>query len=107
MNEASRIGYREKKITDLQELKLLVWGMELDEGIRFVADMPPYENGAFVFLTKSGGRFIANAKERVYDEASRNYIPGSKEEWKYFDKPHEVWNFVTKLLKPQFEAFYY
>lgn len=109
VNEVSskRMGYSEKRINDLQELKLLVWSLELDEGIRFVTEMPEYRDGAFVFLTKSGGRFVANIKERVFDETLGNYVPGSHEEWMYFDKAQDVWSFVTKLLKPQFEAFYY
>ncbi|MCL4519271.1 MAG: hypothetical protein M1587_08755 [Thaumarchaeota archaeon] len=105
--EPDESGYSEKKITDIQELKLLVWGMDLDEGIRFVTEIPGYKEGAYVFLTRSEGKFIANVKERVFDESSKNYLPGSKEEWKYFDRPNEAWSFVTKFLGPKFEVFYY
>jgi hypothetical protein len=108
-SERKRIydGYKERKITDLEELKLLISGLDLDEGIRFVAELPGYEHGAFVFITKSGGKFCANIKERVPDGPSGGYVPGKREEWKYFTKPHEAWNFVSKLLKPPIEAFYY
>lgn len=102
-----RTGYSERRVTDLQELKALVWGLELDEGIRFVTQVPEYKDGAFVFLTKSGGRYVANIKERVFDQTLGNFIPGTQEHWTYFEKSYEVWNFVTKLLKPQFEAYYY
>jgi hypothetical protein len=100
-------GYHERKITDLEQLKLLVSGLDLDEGIRFTAEIPGYENGAFVFLTRTGGKFCANIKEKVKDTKSGEYVPGTKEEWKYFTRPGEVWNFVSKLLNPPFEAYYY
>lgn len=105
----SYAGYSEKKITDLEELKLLISGLELDEGIRFVANFEGYKDGAFVFLSRCGDndKFCANLKERVYDEASRSFVPGMREEWKYFDRPSEVWSYTKRILKPPVEAYYY
>jgi hypothetical protein len=100
-------GYHERKITDLEQLKLLVSGLDLDEGIRFLAELSGYDQGAFVFLTRTGGKFCANIKERVKDSKTGEYVPGKKEEWKYFMKPSEAWSFVSKLLKPPIEAYYY
>ncbi len=100
-------GYSERKITQLKELKTLLWGLDLDEGIRFIADMPGYPEGAFVFLTRCEDRFCISMKERVLDKGLNEYIPGGKEQWKYFETPDAAWQYLMKLLKPPFEAYYY
>jgi hypothetical protein len=100
-------GYSERKITQIRELKTLLWGLELDEGIRFVAEIPGYEKGAFVFVTKCDDKFCVNIKEKVMDEATKEFVPGGKEQWKYFEKAEAAWNYISKFLKPPFEAFYY
>jgi hypothetical protein len=100
-------GYSERKITQLRELKTLFWSLDLDEGIRFVADVPGYEKGAFVFLTKCDDRFCINIKERVLDTASNRFVPGSKEQWKYFETAEAAWNYASKYLKSPIEAYYY
>lgn len=100
-------GYSERKITQLRELKTLFWSLDLDEGIRFVADVPGYEKGAFVFLTKCDDRFCINTKERVLDPATNQFVPGTKEQWKYFETAEAAWNYASKYLKPPIEAYYY
>jgi hypothetical protein len=100
-------GYSERKITQIRELKNLLWGLDLDEGIRFMAELPGYGKGAFVFITKCDDKFCVNIKERIQDEATKELVPGGKEQWKYFETAEAAWNFVSKLLKPPFEAFYY
>ena len=100
-------GYSERKITQLRELKALLWGLDLDEGIRFVTDIPGYEKGAFVFLTKCDDRFCVNIKERVLDLGSNQFVPGGKEQWKYFEKAEAAWNYASKFLKSPVEAYYY
>lgn len=99
--------YAERKITQIRELKTLVWGLDLDEGIRFVADVPAYEKGAFVFLNKSDDRFCVNIKERILDPVTKEMVPGQKEQWKYFETAESAWNFISKYVKPPFEAYYY
>ncbi|MGH2637809.1 MAG: hypothetical protein ACRDF4_00750 [Rhabdochlamydiaceae bacterium] len=106
-DSASSSGYSERKITQLRELKTLFWGLEQDEGIRFVADVPGYDKGAFVFLTKFDDRFCINFKERVFEESSKEFVPGGKEQWKYFETPETAWNYVNKYLKSPLEAYYY
>ncbi len=101
------LGYSERKITQLRELKTLLWGLDLDEGIRFVAEIPGYEKGAFVFLTKCDDRFCINIKERVLDPSSNQLIPGGKEQWKYFETAEAAWNYANKFLKSPVEAYYY
>ena len=99
--------YAERKITQLRELKALFWGLDLDEGIRFIAEVPGYEKGAFIFLNKSDDMYCINIKERVLDPESNQLIPGEKEQWKYFETPETAWNYVSKYLKSPIEAFYY
>ena len=109
MNSEKKNGapYNERKITQVKELKTLLWGLDLDEGIRFVANVPGYEHGAFFFVTKCDDRLCVSIKERVFDKDANDYIPGSKEQWKYFEKAEAAWLFISKYLKPPFEAFYY
>lgn len=100
-------SYHERRITQLRELKTLLWGLDLDEGIRFVADVPGYEKGAFFFLTKCDDRFCLNIKERVLDPSSNELVPGGKEQWKYFETAEAAWNYTSKFLKSPVEAYYY
>lgn len=97
----------ERKITQLRELKTLVWGLDLDEGIRFSADVAGYDRGAFIFLNKSDDRFCVNIKERVLDPETNQLVPGHKEQWKYFETAETAWNFISKYLKSPIEAYYY
>lgn len=100
-------SYSERKITQLGELKNIVMGLDLDEGIRFVVDVPGYEGKAFVFATKGDDKICIVTKERVFDKNINQYVPGGKEQWKYFETPDEAWDYVSKLLKPPIEAYYY
>ena len=99
--------YSERKITQTRELKNLLWGLDLDEGIRFETEFPGYQHGAFVFVTKCDDKYCVNIKERMLDESSNKFVPGGKEQWKYFETPDGAWTFVGKFLKPPFEAYYY
>ena len=92
-------GYSERKITQIRELKTLLWGLELDEGIRFVAEIPGYEKGAFVFVTKCDDKFCVNIKEKVMDEATKEFVPGGKEQWKYFEKAEVCLELYQQISK--------
>jgi hypothetical protein len=100
-------SYAERKITQIRELKTLLWGLDLDEGIRFTAEVPGFEKGAFVFVTKCDDKYCINVKEKIRDEASGESVPGGKEQWKYFETAEAAWNYVSKLLKHPFEVYYY
>lgn len=100
-------GYSERKITQIRELKTLLWGLDLDEGIRFTAEVPGYEKDAFVFVTKCDDKFCVNIKDQVLDDSSGEKVPGGKEQWKYFETAEAAWNYISKLLKHPFEAYYY
>jgi hypothetical protein len=102
-----KAGYGEKKITQLKELKMLVWGLDLDEGIRFIAKVPGYDDKCFVFVTKCDDKICVTTKERIYDKESKHYVPGGKELWKYFETPEAAWEYVSKLLETPVEAYYY
>lgn len=99
--------YSERKITQMRELKTLFWGLDHDEGLRFVSDSAGYEKGAFVFVTKSEDRFCVNVRERILDEKSNQFIPGPKEQWKYFETPESAWNYTSKYLRTPLEVYYY
>ena len=101
------MGYNERRITQLRELKTIVWGLDLDEGIRFVVDMQGFKDGAFLFLTKSDDKYCVSIKERVYDERDQQFVPGDKDQWKYFETAETAWAYVSKLLKTPLEAYYY
>ena len=100
-------SYSERKITQIKELKTLLWGLELDEGIRFEAQVAGYEKGAYFFVTKRDDRICISIKEKVFDSSVNGYVPGPKEQWKYFETAEAAWQFISKYLKPPFEAFYY
>jgi hypothetical protein len=99
--------YSERKITQMKELKLLFWGLDLDEGIRVVADVPGYENGVFVFATRCGDKFCVSIRERIFDKEANDYYPGGREQWKYFEKADSAWQFFLKYVKQPVQAYYY
>ena len=103
----SKESYSERKITQIRELKTLLWGLDLDEGIRFTAEMPGFDKGAFVFVTKCDDKYCISIKEKIQDPSSGQQIPGGREQWKYFETAEGAWNYMSKFLKPPFEAFYY
>jgi len=105
--QSGRVGYNERKITQLRELKTIVWGLDLDEGLRFVVEMPGYKDGAFLFLTKNEDKYCVSIKERVFDEKAEQFVPGDKDQWKYFETAETAWAYISKLLKTPLEAFYY
>lgn len=91
----------------MRELKTLFWGLDHDEGLRFVSDSAGYEKGAFVFVTRNEDKFCVNVRERVLDEKSKDFVPGSKEQWKYFETAEAAWNYTSKFLKSPLEVYYY
>ena len=100
-----RGAYGERKITQLRELKTIVWGLELDEGLRFEVDMSNYKNGAFLFLTKCDDRYCVSIKER--ELVGERYVPGGREQWKYFETAESAWAYINKYLKNPLEVYYY
>jgi hypothetical protein len=100
-------GYGERKVTTLDELKTLLWGLDLDEGIRFTAEVPGRTGKSFVFVTKCYEKICVSTKERIFDKGLNKFVPGGKEEWKYFENAEEAWMFITGLLKAPIEAYYY
>ncbi len=106
-NSHTSVGYDERKITQLRELKTIIWGLDLDEGIRFVAELPGYKEGAFVFLTKCDDQYCLSIKEKVMDDTTKRFVPGGREQWKYFETAESAWAYVSRFLKPPFEAYYY
>jgi hypothetical protein len=85
----------------------LLWGLDLDEGLRFVGKVEGYANGAFFFVTKCEDRFCVAIKDRVFDKEANDFVPGEKERWKYFETPEAAWQYISKYLTPKFEVFYY
>src|SRR5579871_81490 len=102
-------SYGERKITNIEELKTLVWGLDLDEGIRFIEEVPGRPGKSFVFITKCGEQICITTKERIFDRAMNKYVPGGHEEWKYFNTPEEAWKYIVGdlLKKSPIEAYYY
>jgi hypothetical protein len=103
----SKHGYGERKVTKLNELKSLVWALDLDEGIRFVAKVHGYPGKSFVFITKCDDKVCVTIKERILDKSLNEYVPGGKEEWKYFETPESAWEYITTFLPAPVEAYYY
>lgn len=100
-------GYAERKITHLKELKNLFFSLDHDEGIRFEADIPGYPNKAFVFTTRCDDKICVILEERVFDKNVSAFVPGGREQWKYFETRKAAWQYVTKLLNPPIQAYYY
>jgi hypothetical protein len=95
----------ERQIQSVNELKRLIKALDLDEGIRVVGNFKALRGGGFIFIStvhsSAPESYCANISERIYDKGAKMYLPGGKEEFRYFSDADEVFRFVeANAVKP-------
>jgi len=96
--------YREKKIRSI--LKAMQ-ELDSDSGIRMRTKLKMGDHEKFVFITRSGHRFVINIADPVLDESSGRMVPGGREEWFHFDTCEQAWKALNDLVYLPREAWLY
>ncbi len=99
--------YREHRVRSVKELRNLIDGLDLDEGIRIVGDLNGFLHGGFIFIVKSRGRYCVNFCDRLLDKKLGGYVPGGREEFHYAALPEEVWAIVKDKFASPLKAVTY
>lgn len=97
--------YQEYKIKNLKKLKELIYTLDLDEGIRILADENK-TNYFFIFITKLDDVFTINLTNKKIDENGFT-IPGNKNLWFTKTDPNNVINIINSKMKFPIEAWSY
>ncbi len=101
----------EKQVRNLRELKRLIKALDLDEGIRVVGDFRALRGGGFIFIstvhTPASESYCVNISERIYDDEAKAYLPGGREEFRYFADDDEVFLFVERNAVKPLQAWSY
>ena len=97
----------ERRIRNIEDLKKVIKTIELDEGIRIYGEIPGFEHGGFIFITKTSNKYCVNICDRIYDRKLEDYIPGGKEDFFPFNTPEEVYEFIKTRISQPLIAWYY
>lgn len=100
-------SYRENPIRSLAALKKKLATMDPDEGIRILGGFPQFATGAFLFVTKTEGKFTINIAERVRNEKTHKGIPGTKEKWLNPQSLEDAYRQIMRYAKRPLEAWAY
>lgn len=96
--------YKEKKIKSIREAMEV---LDPDSGIRLRTKLKRNNNEKFVFITRSGGRYVVNTADPVLDKSSGKEVPGGREDWLFFDTCEEAWQALNNLIIIPMEAWLY
>jgi hypothetical protein len=107
LHEDKAPPYSEHKIESLNELSVLMQAMDQDEGIRIRGEVEGFENGGFIFVTRSASRYCINVCDRVFDPIRKTYSVGGNDVWFYFDTFEEAWAKLATLIRNPIEAYAY
>lgn len=99
--------YQEKRIRSTQELRRLIDALELDEGIRVLGALKGFEDGGFIFVTRSRGTYCVNFCGRVYEPSLGARVPGGKEEFHHVSSSMAVWDMIKGKSAAPFQAVIY
>lgn len=99
--------YSEIRLTSFLELSRAITTLDPDEGIRVEGGLSEFENGGFIFVTKSSKKYCVNVCDRVLDKDSNLYVPGGHDEWHYFSKVEKVQKVLRRMARKPLRAWFY
>jgi len=99
--------YSERPINNERDLLDFIEALDEDEGVRIEGNLRNHENGGFVFVGTYRGSYCVNICDKVWAPKLRQYVPGGRDEWYYFDKGKEAFRFVLKEAKRPLRAWLY
>ncbi len=99
--------YSERPISREQDLLDFIEVLDEDEGIRIDGNLKNHENRGFIFVGTYRGSYCVNICDKVWSPKLKRHIAGGKDEWYYFDKGKEAFDFVMKEAKRPLRAWLY
>jgi hypothetical protein len=81
--------------------------LEPDSGIRLRARLRQDNHEKFIFITRSGDRYVINTADPVLEKSSGKEVPGGKEDWLFFGRCEEAWQALNNLIIIPKEAWLY
>ncbi len=99
--------YSERPIRTDRDLLLFVEALDEDEGIRVEGTLQNHPEGGFIFVGYYRGSYCVNICDKRWSPKLRKYVAGDKDEWFYFDKGKEAYDFVMKEAKKPIRAWLY
>ena len=101
------IKFSERRIKSLRDLKRIINSLDLDEGVRVLGCFTDLRGGGFIFINKASKDYCVNTVERIYDNVSRDYVPGGKEIFFYYQTGEEVIKYIKKNASKPIKAWIY
>jgi hypothetical protein len=99
--------YSERPIKNERDLLDFIKALDEDEGIRVQGALKNHENGGYIFVGTYRGSYCVNICDKVWSPNLRRHVAGGKDEWYYFDKGKEAFDFVMKEAKRPIQACLY
>jgi hypothetical protein len=88
--------YSERPIRSERDLFDFIQALDEDEGIRLEGNLKNHSGDGFVFIGFYRGSYCVNICDRIWNPRLRKFVAGGKDEWFYFDRAKEAFNFVLK-----------
>jgi len=99
--------YSERSIRSEHDLLDFIEALDEDEGIRVEGNLSNHDGGGFIFVGYFRGNYCVNICDRVWNSKLQKHVAGGKDEWYYFDKGKEAFDFVMKEAKRPLRGWLY
>jgi hypothetical protein len=99
--------YSERPIRNPRDLLQFIEALDEDEGIRVEGSVPNHPKGGFIFVGYYRGSYCVNICDKRWSSKLRRYVAGDNDEWFYFDRGKEAFDFVVKEAKKPIQAWLY
>jgi len=99
--------YSERPISSERDLLDFIEALDEDEGVRVEGNVPSHAGGGFIFVGYYRGSYCVNICDRVWNRRLKKHVAGEKDEWYYFDKVKEAYDFIVKEARVPIRAWLY
>jgi len=99
--------YSERSINSARDLLDYIEALDEDEGVRVEGNVSGHAGGGFIFVGYYRGSYCVNICDRIWNASLRKHVAGERDEWYYFDKGKEAYDFVIKEARVPIRAWLY
>jgi hypothetical protein len=99
--------YSERPIRNGRHLLDFIKALDEDEGIRVEGNLRNHSGGGFIFVGYYRGGYCVNICDRVWSGRLKMHIARGKDEWYFFDRELDAFDFVMKEAKLPIQAWLY
>jgi len=99
--------YSERPIKSARDLLEFIEALDEDEGVRVEGNVVGHIGGGFIFVGYYRGSYCVNICDRIWNPRLRKHVAGERDEWYYFDKGREAYDFVVKEARNPIRAWLY